>query len=760
MHTSIIFYYSVFMSLKFSKYYYLFTGLILAFSQSEIRAQSNISQDSMRVRKVIKTTEGEEQNRNVMLNAANNNGPREVNIGLPSNVGGTTIMENDLPVVYYFWPELPSRTWRSSVSLSRSGLQGLREQSVLMGDFGYAVNSYTKLGGDSLEIAGNLSASHFGWIKADVNVSAPLGNGWSYSAGAFLNFDPMTYNPGFTRYSDETQIYRAGITKRFKNGRGKVSLLYKYTNSAALPTNYAAFRYLPGGAIEKLDNFRLGRDSYFLGSGLINFRNSFTNEPYQVDLSNRKDKTSTSHTFDVLGNYELKNDWNFKYVVRYHHADPVTNSMAPVGIRQVTAAEGYTYKDNGTPYEGFVQTIVAAHYPSIPVNSIMSRFEINKQTSGHNWRVGVTESYHNVKNYYTDRSFFFQEVANQPRQLRSPITDEAGFYNYNSGVEHHNGFENKLTAYLSDTWKISDKLSLGYGTNLRYHKLKGDFYEQPRGADFTFAGLPRSEFDYNWFHLGATANLVYKITDQFGVTGDFIYTEKHGQLEDFSGGYIPTYKKTKSPYAGLGVYFNSPKISIVSALTYLTRNNYVTRLNLVNPTNATEAEAVYTQYDIKTTGWTTDIVAKPFNGFSLHYLITFQNPIYQNYDFSAFTNAYSFTGNNVLGISKVLMEIDPSYSVGKFKIWGSARYFSKQFANLTNQLNFKGWWETFAGANYQLNKQVGLGLTVVNIFGQNGAKGTINGAELITDPSPFYNSVLTSSYIRPFTVEASVNFKF
>lgn len=63
-----------------------------------------------------------EDNRNVMLNASSNSGPREVNIGLPSSVGGITVLENDLPVVYYFWPELPTRTWRPSQSLNMRDL--------------------------------------------------------------------------------------------------------------------------------------------------------------------------------------------------------------------------------------------------------------------------------------------------------------------------------------------------------------------------------------------------------------------------------------------------------------------------------------------------------------------------------------------------------------------------------------------------------------------------------------------------------------
>ncbi len=726
-----------------------------ALAQEKPATADTIKKLPVRSKQAVK----EEENRNVMLNAANNNGPREVNIGLPASVGGTTILENDLPVVYYFWPELPNRTWRSSVSLSRSGLQSLREQALLMGDFGYAVNSYTKLGGDSLEVTGAVSGSHFGWLKGDFNVSGPITKGWSYSAGAYANYDPMTFDPGFTRYSDRTQIYRAGITKRFNNGRGEISLLYKYAQSFALPTNFAAFTYQEGGEITQLSNFRLGLDSYLKGDGKYNLISALTGKPYEVNLADASTGSSRSHNIDLMGNYQLKNDWNFKYIVRYHQAEVANTSNVLVGIKQAGAADGYTYMD-GTSYTGPVQTVLAGSIPKTPIHAVMSRFELNKQSGNHALRFGITESYHKVTEFSTDRAVFFQEVAAQPRQLLGPGTDAAGYNNYNGAAEYHNGFENKLTAYLSDNWNISDRFSLNYGANIRYHKLKGDYYAQARTAGFSFVGLEKSYFDYDWMHLGASANFVYKATDRFGFTADVIYTEKHGQLEDFSGGYNPDYKKTRSPYASVGVYYNSPAISIVSALTYLTRNNYIQRLNLVNPADATQSNVSYQQYDIKTTGWTTDIVAKPAKGFSLHYLITFQNPVYQNYDVPAFDNQYSFSGNNVLGVSKVLMEIDPSYSFKQWKVWGSARYFSKQYANLTNALFFKGWWETFAGVNFQAKKNIGLGLTVVNILNQNGAKGTINGAELISDPSLYYGRVLTSQFIRPFTVEASLNFKF
>ena len=55
---------------------------------------SHAQQDSAKVLSNSK----EEGNRNVMLNAASANGPREISIGLPG--GDVNVLENGLPVVY------------------------------------------------------------------------------------------------------------------------------------------------------------------------------------------------------------------------------------------------------------------------------------------------------------------------------------------------------------------------------------------------------------------------------------------------------------------------------------------------------------------------------------------------------------------------------------------------------------------------------------------------------------------------------------
>ena len=738
--------------------------LILMCSGLGLIAQDkNLSpQDSVLIKQQLeegKKPTSETDNRNVMLNAANNTSPRDVNIGLPSNVGGITILENDLPVNYFYWPELPNRTWRQSVSLEKTGLLKMEQLTNTMGDLGFAVNSYTQPGTKDFHFKGKISGSHFGWLQTDLNVSGPITkNGWTYSAGVFLNYDPNTYDLGFNKYADQTQIYRAGLTKYFKEDKGSLNIFYKYSNSYSID-NYAVFRYGKGGKAEELDDFTIGRGSYIQREGLFRLQNALTGEYYNTSLD-QNEARSESHNIDIFGNYLLNNGWNFKYSARYHVAKASLLYTIPLSIFNVDESAGYTYASGGEAYAGNVGTQLIMASPRIPAQSIMGRFSLNKQVGKHNLTIGLLERYYSVDDYHSDRSFFFQTVEDQPQLLVSPNTDSYGFFNFNAGAEYYSGLENKLSLYMHDDWNVSDNFKFSYGLHVRHHYMGVDYTMDARTPGFVVDKSNLDHINKNWFHLAGTFNATYNIVSNFGVLANFLYMEENGKLNDLSAAFIPNFVKSKAPLGGLGIFWNTDKMSLVSQMTYLYKNNYLNRFNLVNPDDNTESQNTSVYYDIQTIGWTTDVVLKPFKGFNLHYLVTLQNPVYQKFDFNAFGNSYNYNDNSVLQISKVLMEIDPSYSFKKFRVWASFRYFSRQYANLTNALYFKARWENFGGVNYNPNKNWGFGLTAVNFLNQRGAKGTINGTELVTDPEPYYGQLLTGSYILPFTLQASISFKY
>ena len=219
----------------------------------------------------------------------------------------------------------------------------------------------------------------------------------------------------------------------------------------------------------------------------------------------------------------------------------------------------------------------------------------------------------------------------------------------------------------------------------------------------------------------------------------------------------------------VGIYYNNDWLSLTSLFSYISKTNNNSTLNLQHAVNGVnQIMAAPLTYDIKTLGWTTDVVATPFKGFDLHFLFTYQKPTYKKYETSVtfpdgYVGSINATGNIVAEIPQVIVEIDPSYMITKdLKIWTSFRYFSKTYANINDAYYFNGRWETFGGLNWQVNKKLSLGCTVVNFLNQTGAKGSIAGAELIEkeDAGQYAGHVMAGSYIRPFTVEFSAQLKF
>ena len=275
---------------------------------------------------------------------------------------------------------------------------------------------------------------------------------------------------------------------------------------------------------------------------------------------------------------------------------------------------------------------------------------------------------------------------------------------------------------------------------------------------------------YDWLNYALTAAVTYKLTKEFGFTGDFTYITQHPKIENFAPATLPNTDKISVPLGRAGIYYNNEWLSLTSLFSYISKTNNNSTLNLQHKTAAgqTEIMAAPLNYDIKTLGWTTDVVARPFKGFDLHFLFTYQKPTYKKYETSVtFSDGYvgsiNATGNIVAEIPEVIVEIDPSYMITKdLKIWTSFRYFSKTYANINDAYYFNGRWETFGGLNWQVNKKLALGCTVVNFLNQTGAKGSIAGAELVTkeEAGKYANTVMAGSYIRPFTVEFSAQLKF
>lgn len=745
------------------------------------------------------STSKEEGNRNVMLNAASANGPREIQIGLPS--ADVNVLENGIPVTYATNPHSVNSLWRADASLSHVGLLKISETAITTGNIGYAVNSFTQLGEKGFHGTLNYKTNHFGMQEVSLNLNGSLAKDWFYSGSIYQDFDPGTFKIKSTPFQDRTQIYKFALTKKYNDNRGELTAIYHYSNSHPVynyATQSAPFVYVGDGSVREFGDFALGTTSYLPVDNEMVYRDMRTGELKKTNLYDASQNRGSE--FTLMNNYTWDNGLNWKTVMKYDHSLGSLVYQTPMSLDQNEAGINYLYEavdGSMQPYTGeYVQSRMSCLNRGF-IDSFMFTTELSRKVNNSTWRLGLNEWYYDV-DYTSSTTMYDQSVpmdGSYPVRLYNAdyatysgrtYTGSGCYYDFNKNAsEYYKGHENKLALYFTHDWDITDKLNLYYGARLEYQALRGEnaavtnangeyvgrfanYYLGATAPDGT--KIAPTSMSYDWLNYALTAAVTYKLTKEFGFTGDFTYITQHPKIENFAPATLPNTDKISVPLGRAGIYYNNEWLSLTSLFSYISKTNNNSTLNLQHKTAAgqTEIMAAPLNYDIKTLGWTTDVVARPFKGFDLHFLFTYQKPTYKKYETSVtFSDGYvgsiNATGNIVAEIPEVIVEIDPSYMITKdLKIWTSFRYFSKTYANINDAYYFNGRWETFGGLNWQVNKKLALGCTVVNFLNQTGAKGSIAGAELIEkeDAGQYAGHVMAGSYIRPFTVEFSASLKF
>ncbi len=761
-------------------------------------AQENESQtDSTKVKKGIQK---EEKNRNVMLNAENSTGPRTVNIGLPFR-GDLIIGENGVPSVYYFYPTNPLASWRKDNSLTRMGLLSFEEGALLYGKVGNPVRSFTRDASRKFKGYASINLTSNGTSRYDATFIGSLNkNGLGYILSGYKNFDRGNgINYQFTPWYDNTTMTKVGIQQKYK--RGSIKLLYKMVDASIIMSNYVPLMYKGDGDFKELDNFDLGKDSYIPGNGLIPYKDAYGNIG-TADISKDKYSRSISHNLYLVGDHEFKNGYNLSYTTLYQDMNSPMSVIFPLSTSIDVNANGGIGK----------QSVINQLIPQSDCEMFNTRIQLTKEAGSHRLRLGLHHQYYK-RDYETYTGMYSMTVEANPRIYSQDRATGAITYFDGSNPENFvssswgsvfNNTWNKTALYLSDDFSIGKRIDLGLGVRIEHQNYK-DVHNQYNTSYETVpedeSELMTYEMNNKWNKVG-TGNLVFKVTNNFGFLADGCYNslweldwdydrEATGAIINADGlsygrKVNPIEKEIVVTKYGAGLYYNiGSKLNIVSKVTGITKTNVsCTETGLYNQ----KAEATYGQlaqavrsdfgpeyYDIETIGWTTDITANPFKNFNLHFLVTLQNPKYKNYSLTyqfdditmygmtipGATDTYNYSDKQVVGLSKILLEIDPSYKFykNKMRAWVSLRYFGKQYGTALNTIEYNPWWESFGGLDYTLSRNVKLGFKVTNFLDQRGIKGDlVNSMQMTQEPAA--GTGVVASAIRPRQFELSVDFKF
>lgn len=707
------------------------------------------------------TTKTASNDHGVMLNAKDATEPRQVEIGLPMSY--TAVSVDGLPAVYYYWPNTTSNHWRGEQLLARQGLQNIATTAIKFGEIGYGVDSYMERGGEKFKGKLKYQTNTFGAQNFDLNLSGKLAKKTYFTLSTYQNFDPGSMNLKFTNYIDRAQFYTAGLTHLFNDDRGRFSVFYKYNETHPLTAlaNYAPFTYDGDGKVSELKNFRMGRDSYLPVDGMMQYRNVKTGELVTDNLYDII-KTRT-HEATALLDYDLGNNLSLAVKGKFSHSKGHSGDQLTMGFYEDADA---TYADNGDAFHGTIQRRLS-QINAFCVKDAMLVAELQKKTASHDWAFGINELYSNI-DYARSTTQYYHEVAPNPRKL---IYNGVEYANLNGSSEYDKGFENKLAAYVNDTWRVSRNFRMGYGARVELFNLGVDYISDKRSGDFHIGAnytdaegnkktVGVSHHTNTGLNYAVSVSPTYNITHNFGLTGEINFLRQYRHLEAYSGTSLPYYNNRPFILGRAGIFFNSSFVNLVSAFTYARRTNDYSRLTVMSENPNEDPVMVGASSGIETMGWTTDAMFTPFKGFTFHAMVTLQSPKYTGYKFEAFNKTYDFSGKTVTKQSKLIVELDPNYTYDRFNIWASFRYYGKQYANVGNSVYFNGRWETFAGASYKASKMLTFNVNVVNFLNQRGAQGTIPGSELITDGSQYAGTIMAGNYIRPFTVEFGAKLNF
>ena len=707
------------------------------------------------------TTKTASNDHGVMLNAKDATEPRQVEIGLPMSY--TAVSVDGLPAVYYYWPNTTSNHWRGEQLLARQGLQNIATTAIKFGEIGYGVDSYMERGGEKFKGKLKYQTNTFGAQNFDLNLSGKLAKKTYFTLSTYQNFDPGSMNLKFTNYIDRAQFYTAGLTHLFNDDRGRFSVFYKYNETHPLTAlaNYAPFTYDGDGKVSELKNFRMGRDSYLPVDGMMQYRDVKTGKLVTDNLYDII-KTRT-HEATALLDYDLGNNLSLAVKGKFSHSKGHSGDQLTMGFYEDADA---TYADNGEAFHGTIQRRLS-QINAFCVKDALFVAELQKKTASHDWAFGINELYSNI-DYARSTTQYYHEVAPNPRKL---IYNGAEYANLNGSSEYDKGFENKLAAYVNDTWRVSRNFRMGYGARVELFNLGVDYIGDKRFSDFHIGAnytdaegnkktVGVSHHTNTGLNYAVSVSPTYNITHNFGLTGEINFLRQYRHLEAYSGTSLPYYNNRPFILGRAGIFFNSSFVNLVSAFTYARRTNDYSRLTVMSENPNEDPVMVGASSGIETMGWTTDAMFTPFKGFTFHAMVTLQSPKYTGYKFEAFNKTYDFSGKTVTKQSKLIVELDPNYTYDRFNIWASFRYYGKQYANVGNSVYFNGRWETFAGASYKASKMLTFNVNVVNFLNQRGAQGTIPGSELITDGSQYAGTIMAGNYIRPFTVEFGAKLNF
>lgn len=710
---------------------------------------------------------GQEDKRNVMLNAESGSAPRVINIGLPDSSNGAVVFVDGLKHAM----GLPRSQyhWAGGNAYDKVGTIDFMEAVVQYGEFSIPVDSRTRVGSDVLSGTFTGASSSNGLIRFDGSFCGPLAGKWQFALGAYVNYDPTSVNAPSRIFVDQKQIYQASVSRLW--GDASLSMTYRLSlcnDRVDGGYSVAPFIYNGDGSIGLYNGFRLGRDCYMPSDETVRWMDLETGQFKEGDMS----KMDRRRLHDLHVTYRNKDLGGWDFISAFHVCYMAPSNWMKVqlaGVDQASSAMGYTLPD-GNVYTGNVQNRQALYYNTWTLDPEL-RVEAQRTFGRHSLKVGTSFVY--ARQYESSSTFrFAHTVAANPMRV---FKNGQSTWNYNRNSTWFDSWKIHADLYAFDSWMLTKNLLARTGVRVRgiYNdvfsvaRLDGETINtRVEGFNLADPSLAlKHHFQTPGIDYVVSESISWRICKILSAVAEGFYSMTPKAATYYRNATLPSLNSIGNAMARGGLTIEGEWFDITALVSYVTSWNNAAQVNVTKQIGGvSETLPWVAQYGIGTLGVTLD-GSMHIGGFSLHARATWQDPRYKNYRnefvFSdGSVSVIDYTGKTVTGISKLMIEFDPSFAWRFLRVWASARYYSRQYVSRTNLAYFKGHFETFAGAQFKIGDHHRINMSIVNVLFDQGAKGSIDIADTIEDASALQGLIMAGSYIRPFTVELAYTFSF
>ncbi len=321
---------------------------------------------------------------------------------------------------------------------------------------------------------------------------------------------------------------------------------------------------------------------------------------------------------------------------------------------------------------------------------------------------------------------------------------------------------NTIAAFISDNWQASDKLSIDIG--LRYEAVQHRGSKGGYQLGVAFGGLggvdgnpltlydigsrvkdPKLNFafDFTYAYFSGSLGLNYKISDKAAAYARFSRGNKAPESDYYVNNFvnIPIDKKgaiETVTQAEVGYKVNSKTVSLTATAFYSYLDNALLQLFITNGANSFFTDATFNAS--RTIGLEIENILRPTDKFSVRTNLTLQNAIYARLTYQNTVGSVNkadffdedFSGNTVKDVAPVILDITPSYKIGKFTPYINYRWFSERQGNRRNTVQLASYGVLSAGVTGDLNARFSVAVQAsnilnsagINLFGGYGLQGT------------------------------------